>query len=220
MAAPKVAHMTELEAINQMLRSINEQPIQSLTSGQIDAESAEAVLTETSRLIQSEGWHANTRRSVSITKNSDNQFAVAVNVLKVDTVNPDSPRRTGSPNPSSFYNVGLRRDAADTKWLLYDIDNDSETWSDPDTLTVDIVEFLPFEHLPVALQAYIYHSAGHAFQKAQVGSQVLFEFTREDVDRSEARAVQTDMENEDRNMIRDSRAAREIAYRYNPMYNT
>lgn len=220
MAAPKVAHMTELEAVNQMLRSINEQPVQSLASGQIDAEQAEAILTETSRTIQAEGWHANTRRSVSVTKNSDNQFAVGVNVLKVDTVNPDSPRRTGSPNPSSFYNAGLRRSQDDTKWLLYDVDNDSETWADPDTLTVDIVEFLPFEHLPVALQAYIYRSAGHAFQKSAVGSQVLFEFTREDVERAEARAVQTDMENEDRNMLRDSRASREIVYRYNPYYNT
>lgn len=218
--AVKTAHMTELEAVNEMLRSINEQPVQSLSSGQLDAEQAQAKLNEVSRQIQSEGWHANTRRSVSLSKNASNQFVVGVNVLKIDTVNPDSPRRTGSPNPSSFYNVGLRRNAGDTTYLLYDIDNDSETWSTPDTLTVDIVEFLPFEDLPPSLQGYIHKMAAHEYQKSAVGSSVLFEFTKEDVEIAMIRAIQNDMENDDRNMLRDSRHSREIVYRYNPYYNT
>jgi hypothetical protein len=213
--------MTELEAVNQMLRSINEQPVQSLTSGQLDAEQAQSILDQTSREIQAEGWHANTRRSVSLTKNSDDQFAVGVNVLSVDSVNPDSPRRTGSPNPSGFYNVMLKRSEDDTKYILWDVDNDIETWaSGPSTMTVDIIEFLRFEHLPPLLQAYIYRSAAHSFQKSAVASQVLFAFTQEDVDVSQARAVQEDMKNDDRNMFRHSRSSYEIVFRNNPMYNT
>ena len=56
MAVPaNTAHMTKLQAVNQMLRSINEQAVSSLSSGQIDAERAEEVLNETSRRVQSEG---------------------------------------------------------------------------------------------------------------------------------------------------------------------
>lgn len=215
------AHMTKLEAINQMLRSIGEQAVQSITSGQIDAEMAEAILDETSRRIQMQGWHANTRRSVEFSQNSSNQFVVGVNVLKVDTVNADSPRRTSTPNPSAFYDVGLRRNADDTTYLLYDIDNDSETWANgPDTLVCDVVEFLDFPDLPPYLQVYIYKAAAHEFQKAAVSSATLYQFTAEDVEEARAEAIQSDAEIEDRNMIRNNRAAWEIAYRYNPLYNT
>lgn len=216
-----VGHMTELDAVNQMLRSIGETAVSQINSGQIDAAQAEGVLNEVSRRIQASGWHANTRRSVALSRNSDNQFVVGVNVLSIDSVNPDSPRRTGSPNPSSFYNVMLKRSSDDTKYLLYDVDNDTETWaSGPTTMVVDIVEFLEFEHLPPLLQVYIYKEAAHEFQKSAVSSAVLWQFTQEDVDIAMAEAIQEDTKNEDRNIFRHSRAAREVVYRYNPIYNT
>ena len=71
-----VAHMTKLQAVNQMLRSINEQPVSQLASGEIDAERAEDILDETSRRIQATGWHSNTRRHVPITPNASDQFVV------------------------------------------------------------------------------------------------------------------------------------------------
>lgn len=215
------AHMTKLEAVNQMLRSIGEQAVQSIDSGQIDAEMAEAILDETSRRIQSQGWHANTRRSVEYTRNASNEFVVGINVLKIDTVNADSPRRTDTPNPSAFYDVALRRNAADTTYLLYDVDNDSETWDDgPSTLVCDVVEYHEFGDLPVYLQVYIYKAAAHEFQKAAVSSATLYQFTAEAVEEARSEAIQADAEIEDRNVIRNSRAAWEIAYRFNPMYNT
>jgi len=218
--ATMVAHMSELQAVNQMLRSIGETPVQTLSSGQLDAEQAQTVLGEVSRRIQAQGWHCNTRRSVSLAKNSSNQFAVGVNVLSIDTVNPDSGRRQGTPNPSSYYNAVLRRSADDTKFLLYDVDNDSETWADPDLLTVDIIEYLPFSALTPLLQVYVYKSAGHEFQKSAVSSGTLYQFTLEDVEESGINALQEDTANADRNMFTHNRHAREVVYRYNPLYNT
>jgi hypothetical protein len=217
----KQAHMTELEAVNQMLRSIGEQPVQTLTSGQLDASQAQAILNETSRRIQAQGWHANTRRSVALTPNSSDEYVVAANILSIDTVNPDSARRTGSPNPSSYYNVAVRRSSDDTKYLLYDVDNDTETWANgPDTLVVDIIEFLQFEYLPPMLQAYIYKAAAHEFQKMSVQSQVLYQFTGEDVQEALGNAIQEDVGNEDRNMLQHHRPAWEVVYRYNPLYGS
>ena len=214
------AHMTTLEAVNQMLRSINEQAVSSLSSGQIDAERAEAVLNETSRRIQSEGWHGNVRRNVTFTPNASNQFVVGQNVLRIDSVNPRGRRMNSSPAHTGWVNVMLKRSSDDTKWLLYDVDNDSETITDLNEITCDVVEYLKFEHLPPHLQVYIYRSAAHEFQKGSVASKVLWEFTREDVEKSMIDAIQQDAANEDANVLRDNRHAWEVAYRYNPTYGS
>ncbi len=213
------AHLTELEAVNEMLRSIGETAVQGLGSGQQDAEQANTVLHEVSRRIQAQGWHCNTKRGFSLTRNTDNQFPLGVNVLKVDTVNPRGNRRQ-SYTPSAFYNVGMRRAADGNKFLLYDIDRNTEVWADgPTTLTVDIIEFLPFGDLTPLLQTYIHKAAGHQYQKTAVSSTTLWEFTREDVDEALIGAVQEDSENEDFNVFRDT-AAREIVQRNNPLYGT
>jgi len=216
--ATLVAHMTELEAVNQMLRSIGESGVNVLNSGQIDAAQAQATLAEVSRRIQAQGWHANTRRAVSLPLNASGQFVVGVNALSVDTVNVTSGRRNSTPSPSSFYNVMLKRSADDTKYLLYDVDNDTEVWTTPSTMTVDIVEYLKFTHLPLLLQTYIYKAAAHEFQKSSVSSQVLFQFTKEDVDEAQIHASQEDSANEDNNILRDSPESREVLYRNNPLY--
>ena len=214
------AHMTTLEAVNQMLRSINEQAVSSLSSGQIDAERAEAVLTETSRRIQSEGWHGNTRRNVTFTPDSSDRFLVGTNVLRIDSVNPRGRRLNNSPAHTGWVNIMLRRSSDNTAFLLYDVENDSETITDVTEITCDVVEFLEFDYLPTYLQVYIYRSAAHEFQKGSVASKTLFEFTREDVEKALVDAIQQDAANEDANMLKDNRAAWEVAYRYNPTYGS
>jgi hypothetical protein len=215
-----VAHMTKLQAVNQMLRSINEQPVSTLASGEIDAERAEDTLDEVSRLIQTTGWHANTRKNVTLTPNASNQFVVGQNVLSIDTINPSGRRLSSTPAASSHLNLMLKRSADDTKWLLYDVENDSETITDLTEVTVEIIEYLYFHHLPTALQGYIYKMAGHEFQKTSVASRVLHEFTLEDVQIAASLAMQDDWGNEDANVLKDRRAAFETTYRYNPLYGS
>jgi hypothetical protein len=215
-----VAHMTKLQAVNQMLRSINEQPVSQLASGEIDAERAEDILDETSRRIQAVGWHANTRRNVSVTPNASDQFVVGQNVLSIDSVNPRGRRMSTTPTHSGFVNIAIRRSADDTKWLLYDVDNDSETITDLTEITCDIIEFLTYANLPTPLQIYIYKAAAHEFQKTSVASQVLYQFTLEDVEVAAAEAMQDDWKNDDANVLKDRRSAWEITYRYNPTYGT
>jgi hypothetical protein len=213
------AHLTELEAVNEILRSIGESPVQGLNSGQQDAEQAAAVLLLVSRRIQAQGWYCNTRRGVVLTKNSDNQFPLGVNVLKVDTVNPRRRSDAGDQTNSKRYNVVMRRAADGLKFILYDLNNNTEVWTTPDTLTVDVIEFLPFDDLTPLLQSYIHMAAGHRYQKTAVSSQVLWEFTKEDVDESTAAAIQEDADNEDESAFTDGAPA-EIVRRNNPLYGS
>jgi hypothetical protein len=211
-------HMSKLQAVNDLLWSIGESPVQSLESGLGDAEQAESILDRTSRQVQLKGWHINTLKSYALTKNASNQFTLPVNTLKVDTVNPRGGRQRSTPSHSGYINAVMKRSADDTKWIMFDVDNNTEFWteSDPATLTVDMVSLLEFANLGPALQMYVWTMAAHRFQKGAMGSRVLQEATLEDVADALAQAVQEDTEHEGQNLIRDNAHVRSVAYRYNP----
>lgn len=216
--ATNAGHMTKLEAVNEMLLSIGESPVQSLSSGLGDAAIAEAVLDRTSREVQLKGWHVNTLRAFTLSKNGSNQFGLPDDTLKVDTVNPQSGRQESTPRRSSHINAVMKRASDDSKWLMFDVDNNSETWTNETELTVDIVKLLDFAKLTPALQIYVWTKAAHRFQKGMMGSKVLFEYTSEDVLEAETQAVQEDADNEDLNVLRESPHAYSVAYRFNPGY--
>jgi hypothetical protein len=213
-------HLTKLQAVNDMLWTIGERPVQSLESGLGDAERAEAILDRVSRQIQLKGWHCNRLRSYTLSKNASDQFALPVNTLKVDTVNPRYGRQTATPSLSSHINAVMKRSEDDTKWLMFDVDNNTELWTDndPDTLTVDLVLLLEFENLTPALQHYIWTRAAMRFQRGAMTSDVIDKMTKEEVLDAMTQAVQEDTENEDINIIRDNPHVQSIVGRYNPSY--
>jgi hypothetical protein len=210
-------HYTKLEAVNSLLRSIGEDPVNSLSSGLADAELAEEVLDAVSHEIQSEGWHVNTRRDIELTVNASSNFVLPDNTLRVDTVNPRGPRKSGSPRPSAYVNASMRRNGDDTTWILYDVDNDSETWTSPTTVNVTIIQRLEFVNLTPALQRYVTALGGHRFQQGIMGSRALWEFTSEQVEEARMSAVNEDLENEDLNVLRDNKHVHNIVWRNNPM---
>lgn len=215
--ATLAGHMTKLEAVNDILASIGEDPVNSLSSGLPEAEDAERFLDRESRRIQMRGWQVNTLKNYVLTPNASNQFVLPDNTLKVDTVNSRSTRPGATVTPSKWINVAMRRSGDDTKWLLWDVDKNSETWTDVTTMTVDLVQFLEFANLNPSLQIYVWTSAAHRFQKESMGSAALYQFTKEEVEQAELMAVNEDMENEDMNLIRDNMHVHYIAYRRNPI---
>jgi hypothetical protein len=211
--------MTKLDAVNNILASIGEAPVNSLSSGLPDAELAESFLDRENRRIQLMGWHCNTLNDYELSKNAANQFVLPDNTLKCDTVNPRSHRKTlTTPPPHAYINATMRRSDDDTMWLMFDADNNTELWTNETTLTVRLVQFIEFANLTPALQIYVHASAAHKFQKSVMGSQVLRAFTDEDVSEAEVIAINEDMENEDLNVIRDNAHVHSIAFRNNPLF--
>jgi len=213
-----LGHMDKLEAVNEILFSIGESPVQALESGLGDAAIAESILNRSNRSIQLKGWHVNTLRNWSLSKAADNRFELPVDTLAVDTVNPSGSRQNTTPTPSGFINAGMRRAADDTNWLMFDNDNNTEIWTSETTLTVDIVKLIDFDHLTPALQIYVWTHAANRFQQGIMGSRVLNEFTRGDVLEAETQAVQEDSANEDINLIRQNGFINAIAWRNSPLY--
>ena len=78
---------TKLEAVNTMLTSIGEQPIQNLNdlAGLSDASIAEQILDNVSRAVQSRGWVFNTDIGIKKTPNQYNEIDLDPSELRVDT---------------------------------------------------------------------------------------------------------------------------------------
>lgn len=144
---------TELEAVNQMLAAIGESPVNRVTdSGNLDAATALATLTNVSREVQAKGWHWNTDLSFTIVPDEDGYLRLGASVLSVDTV--------GANEGDDLVQRGTR---------LYDRVN--HTYEFENSVVVDQVVFLPFDELPEVARSYINIRASRRFQENHVGSE-------------------------------------------------
>jgi len=83
---------TKLDAINTMLSTIGEAPINTLEDiGSVDAVMAEQILDSTSREVQGRGWHWNTEKEYLISLDSNGYLWLPPTVLRAD----DSDGRLG-----------------------------------------------------------------------------------------------------------------------------
>ena len=79
---------TQLEACNVMLGYIGEAPVNSISNTSelpVSAANAVTILEETSREVQSEGWHFNTETEISLIGSAgDGKITLDEDVLQVD----------------------------------------------------------------------------------------------------------------------------------------
>ena len=106
---------SELEAVNTILSTIGEAPLNSLTGSlPVDGTIAKNVLSEVAREVQSQGWHFNTHINVTLTRNTDNKIPLATNVVRVEI----DPRKYSKGD----YNI-VQRDT-----FLYNLAKNEETF--------------------------------------------------------------------------------------------
>ena len=165
---------TELEAINTMLSTIGESPVNAVEdTGNVDVVIARQILQTASREVQARGWHFNTEINYTITPDSDGYLVLPKTVLKVDTVYPDSSK-----------DVVVRGSK------LYD--REKHTYVFTDAVKVDMTILLTFDELPEVARNYVTIRASRIFQERVVGSDTLHAFNSQD----EARAMVSLMEYE------------------------
>lgn len=160
---------TELDAINIMLGTIGESPINSLdaATGVVDAVTARSILAEVAVQVQEEGWHFNTDYEFTMTPSvGSGEIFVAPNTIEVDV----------SPYTSDV-DVAIRGNR------LYDRKNKTFSFSKP--IKADLTILLEFNELPQAARHYITVRSARVFQQRVVGSDTLGSFTEAD----EARAL-------------------------------
>lgn len=157
---------TQLQAVNILLSTIGEAPVSTLSSGLLDAETAETLIDEVSRNVQSMGWNFNTELNLTISPNEAGEVVLPVEYVRADLAQSLTKFR------SSTEEYILRGQK------MYDKVKHSYTISKP--LKLDVITLLSFTNLPEVARRYITAKASRIFQERVVGSDTLSAMNRQD----------------------------------------
>ena len=157
---------TELEAVNTILSTIGEAPLNTLIGTlPVDGTVAKNVLNEVSRDVQSEGWHFNTHYKVQLARNTSNKIPLATNVVRVEL----NPRKY----PKQDYDVVQRND------LLYNLATNSDVF-EKNFEDVVVVYLLNFADIPEQAKKYITIRSARIFHDRTLGANTIHKFSQED----------------------------------------
>lgn len=155
---------TELDAINTMLSVLGEAPLNALGGTQTpDVSLARAILEETSREVQSRGWHFNSEADVEMSPDSlTNKITIPSNALRVDV---------------ERQNAGAKEIVQRGEFLY---DKAGHTFEFASALKTNLIYGFDWTELPQEARRYITIRAARILQDRQLGSQKISMFTRED----------------------------------------
>jgi len=170
----------ELEAINEILGSIGESPVNSLENLlNIDAINAQVILTAENKRFQSRGW--------------------SFNIIKDYTLNPDTNTKKITWLDNIIYIEG------DSKYVnrdgyLYDVTNKTNLFDTALTLD-EVIVLTPFSEMPIQARAYITAKASFSFQQRYLGDTTLSQALLNEVKEAWANFQEFEMDNNDFNML-------------------
>ena len=163
---------SKLEAVNPMLTSIGESPVNTITSSTTtDVSIAVQILDNVSREIQSIGWHFNTDTNYKLSKNTSNEVVLPANCLRVDNSNQDADL-----------------DLVERNRKLWDREN--HTYTITQDVRVNITWLLEFTEIPETARA------ARIFQDRMLASDTLHKFHQ--VDEIQALAALKEQEGDTR----------------------
>lgn len=158
----KPTSMTELEAVNVLLTTIGEAPVNTLTGNQVtDVTIANQVLTEVSREVQAQGWHFNTEDKVVLSRNNLNQILIPADVARIDTPDINTVERDGK---------------------LFDLTARSLEFNS--SVEATIVYYRDFFDLPDTAKRYITTRAARIYSDRMINSETISKMVSKDEQRA------------------------------------
>lgn len=175
--------VTELDAVNAMLLSIGQSPVNTLEVNPIkDVAFARLQLHNTSREVQTRGWWFNRERGVPLYPDADTGYImVDQSILDIDCEDQ---------------NIELVQRGE----KLYDMANHTFTVARTD-LKFGIITFLPWTDLPQVARNYIATRAARIFQSQQVGSDILYRYDSQLESEMHAPLQAAQLRNKDTNIL-------------------
>ena len=157
---------SELEAVNTILSTIGEAPLNSLSGSlPVDGTIAKNVLSEVSREVQSQGWHFNTHYKVTLSRDTNNKIPLATNIVRVEI----DPRRYSKVS----YDIVQRNNE------LYNLAKNEDTF-DTNFKNATVVYLLPFDEIPEQAKRYITIRSARIFHDRTLGANTIHKFSQED----------------------------------------
>lgn len=188
------APMTKLDAVNLCLSSMGEPQISTLSGDVLDAQIASDLIDETSRSVQSRGWHWNLEK-YKLSPNQAGQISLPPNTARVDSIK------------NSEFDVVQRGTR-----LFNRTDN---TYQFTTTVEVELYVLLPFEELTLSAKNYIALRSARILQQRLLGSEVLFKFNQIDENQAWIVLLQEEADVGDYNVLYDNNSTGSMLMRNN-----
>jgi len=156
---------TQLEAVNTLLHTIGESPVNSLTGTlPIDATLANNAINEISREVQAAGWHFNSFYKYTLSLDTDSKIPLADNIMRVDLdINEYALSKYDVIKRGSFL-----------------FNKQGNTFVFDEALDAKVILYLPFDELPENGRRYITIRAARIFQDRTLGATTLHKFGQVD----------------------------------------
>jgi hypothetical protein len=187
-----LAPTTELEAVNEILASIGETPVSTLSGSlPIDASMALARLRSRSRGLQMQGWSFNTDYEYTLAVDDDGRVPLPAATLRVDPVEDNDLVQRG----------------------LFLYDNVEHTYVIDEDVDVDLVTMLDWDDLPEYVRQYLFIATARVFQDRMLGDEALHQYTADDERGAWALFLECEGQNADINFLRDSYSINRVVRR-------
>lgn len=178
---------TQIEAINTMLSTIGEAPVNSLTGSlPVDASMAINILNEVNREIQSAGWKFNTSWKLKLARDVNNKLVIGNDILHLEFDHLRYAKSSYDPVMRGAY--------------LYNLATESFNW-DKDFDYVRAIYLLDFESVPEQARRYITIRASRIFHDRTLGASSLHKYSQQDELASLALLKQTEADTADHNIF-------------------
>lgn len=196
---------TELDAVNSILMSVGESPVNTLTVQSPEVAIAQKTLRQVCREIQAEGWSYNTENEYPIELDTNNQCIIPNNILQLDL---------NIFQHGKDYDVVRRSDNGVMK--VYDKKGHTFTFENCEKLFFDITWMLDFEDLPQVFKDYITTRASRIASNRMVNSQPSARLLESDEAAARAAAVEYENKQGDYNIFNDYQYQQDANTVYRP----
>ena len=196
---------TELDAVNSILMSVGETPVNTLTVQSPEVAIAQKTLRQICREIQAEGWSYNTENEYPIDTDTNNQVIVPNNVLQMDL---------NIFQHGKDYDVVIRSDNGVKK--VYDKKGHSFVFENCDKLYFDMIWMIDFEDLPQAFKDYITVRASRIASNRMVNNPQSSKLIEQDEAGARALALEYETKQADHNIFNDYQYQQDANTTYRP----
>jgi len=160
------APMTKLDAVNLMLASIGQSPLNTI-SGTIPKDAAKAVLSLDNALreLLTSGWSFNSDREYPLSPDGNGRIDIPANAIFVD--------------PTWGENYTMRYDSGGTAGMRLYNNDERDFTSFTSDVKCDVIWLFEYEQIPQHARQLVCMKAARKFQAGIVASTILYQFTRE-----------------------------------------
>ena len=206
MATPTYATSSELDAVNSILMSVGESPVNTLETQSPEVAIAQTTLRQITREIQAEGWSFNSEQAVKMIPDVNDQIELGDNILSVDInryYHLDTYDVTMKATTTTVNNK------LQTTRKLYDRyranEANADKFPDETAMYLDITYMYAFEDIPQPFKDYITAKACRVASNRMVSDEGTNQILQQDEIVARANAIEYDTAQADYNVFNDGR---------------